>query len=64
MNASIRFMVWGCMPIGALISGALGTFIGVVPTLWVGAIGGIFAASFVFFSPLRTMREMPQKPEV
>jgi len=63
MNASIRFMVWGCMPIGALISGALGTVLGVVPTLWIGAIGGLFAASFVFFSPLRTMREMPQKPE-
>ena len=63
MNASIRFMVWGCMPIGALISGSLGTLLGVVPTLWVGAIGGLCAASFVFFSPLRTMREMPQKPE-
>ena len=63
MNASIRFMVWGCMPIGALISGGLGTWLGVVPTLWIGAIGGLCAASFVFFSPLRTMREMPQKPE-
>jgi MFS family permease len=63
MNASIRFMVWGCMPIGALISGVLGSTIGLIPTIWFGATMSVFAASFVLFSPLRTMREMPQKPE-
>lgn len=63
MNASIRFMVWGSMPIGALISGLLGTAIGVLPTIWVGAVLAVFSASFVFFSPLRTMREMPQRAE-
>jgi MFS family permease len=60
MNASIRFMVWGCMPIGALISGTLGSTIGVVPTITIGAIGGLFAAGFVLFSPIRSMREMPR----
>jgi len=63
MNASIRFMVWGCMPIGALISGFLGNSIGLIPTIWIGTIGSVFAACFVLFSPLRTMREMPQNPE-
>ena len=63
MNASIRFMVWGSMPIGALISGLLGTAIGVLPTIWVGAVLAVFSASFVFFSPLRTMRDMPQRAE-
>jgi MFS family permease len=63
MNASIRFLVWGCMPIGALISGTLGSAIGVLSTIWVGAICALFGSSFVFFSPLRTMREMPKKPE-
>ncbi|MFM8926947.1 MAG: MFS transporter [Rhodoluna sp.] len=62
MNASIRFMVWGCMPIGALISGVLGERFGVVPTITVGAIGGLFAVGFVLFSPIRTMREMPSLP--
>lgn len=60
MNASIRFMVWGVMPIGALISGSLGEILGVVPTLVIGAVGGLLASSFVFFSPIRTMREMPR----
>lgn len=63
MNASIRFMVWGCMPIGAMISGVLGDQFGVIPTIWFGAVMNFFTASFVFFSPLRTMREMPQKPD-
>ncbi|NBW72798.1 MAG: MFS transporter [Microbacteriaceae bacterium] len=63
MNASIRFMVWGCMPIGALISGSLGELIGVVPTITIGAIGGLFAAGFVLFSPIRKMREMPTLPK-
>ncbi len=63
MNASIRFMVWGCMPIGALISGVLGSTIGLLPTIWFGAIMSVFASGFVLFSPLRTMRQMPMSPE-
>ena len=63
MNASIRFMVWGCMPIGAFISGVLGSTIGLIPTIWFGAVMTVFTASFVLFSPLRTMREMPTKPD-
>lgn len=63
MNASIRFMVWGSMPIGALIAGILGTVFGVLSTIWIGVILGLFSACFVLFSPLRTMRKMPDKPE-
>lgn len=39
MNASMRFMVWGTMPIGSAIGGALGQTIGLHPTIWVAAIG-------------------------
>jgi len=63
MNASIRFMVWGCMPIGALISGVLGSTIGLLPTIWFGSIMAVFSAGFVVFSPLRKMRQMPMSPE-
>ena len=61
MNASIRFLVWGCMPIGALISGVLGSTLGALTTIWIGAVLAVFSASFVFFSPLRKMRDMPQR---
>jgi MFS family permease len=63
MNATIRFVVWGTMPLGALVGGALGSWIGVRPTMWVGAIGLSLAFGWVFFSPLRTMRELPTRPE-
>ena len=63
MNASIRCLVWGVMPIAALISGALGGAIGVVPTMWVAFGGGMLAGLFVLFSPLPGMRELPTSLE-
>lgn len=59
MNASVRWIVWGTMPIGALFGGALGTALGLRPTLFVCAVGGWAAALFVLFSPLRRMRDVP-----
>jgi MFS family permease len=47
MNAAIRFLVWGVMPIGSLAAGALATALGTVPTMWIGAVGGLFAVAFV-----------------
>ena len=64
MNASIRFLVWGVMPIGSLIGGLIGEAYGVVTALIVGAIGNLFSALWIFFSPLRTLRVMPSVPEV
>ncbi len=63
MNASIRFMVWGVMPIGSLIGGLIGQGFGVVTALIVGAVGNFFSALWIFFSPLRNMRTMPSVPE-
>jgi MFS family permease len=59
MNASIRFVVWGVLPIGSLIAGVLGTAIGVLPTMWIGAGGAFFAAVFVLFSPITRMKQLP-----
>lgn len=43
MNASIRFIVWGVMPLSALVAGWLGDRFGLVPTLWLGAIAAFCA---------------------
>jgi MFS family permease len=59
MNATIRFAVWGTIPIGSLLGGILGATIGLRPTLWVAVIGSALAVLPVFLSPLRTMRELP-----
>ncbi|HEY8474554.1 MAG TPA: MFS transporter [Natronosporangium sp.] len=60
MNATLRFMVWGTIPLGGLLGGALGEWLGVRSTLLVTAIGSCFAFLPVFFSPLRTMRTLPR----
>ena len=39
MNATMRFVVWGVLPLGALLGGVLGSVAGLRPTLWVGAAG-------------------------
>lgn len=59
MNASIRFFVWGVMPIGALLAGVLGTAYGAVVTMWIGAIGGLLSILFVVIGPFWALRELP-----
>lgn len=59
MNASVRFLVWGTMPIGGLLGGWLGTALGPVPTLWVATAGTALAALPVVLSPLVRLRELP-----
>ena len=64
MNATMRFVVWGVLPIGALIGGVFGTAFGLRPTLWIGALGEALAGLWLVFSPMRTMRDFPAAPDV
>ena len=59
MNASIRFIVWGPIPVGALIGGVLGQFLGVRPAVGIAAVGSLLAIPWVLFSPVRRIREIP-----
>lgn len=60
MNASVRFLVWGPIPLGALLGGVAGHRLGLLPAVWVGV--SLFAVSAlpVLFSPLLRMRELPR----
>jgi MFS family permease len=60
MNAVMRFIVWGALPLGSLTGGALASWIGLRNTLIVSAIGGAFAIVPIWFSPIRTLREIPE----
>ena len=60
MNATMRFIVWGTMPIGAIIGAALGQTIGLHETIWVGALGGLVAFIPVTLSPVRHLVTMPE----
>jgi MFS family permease len=60
MNSAMRFIVWGTIPFGALVGGALGTWIGLRETIVVGAIGGGLSFLWILLSPQRHLREMPE----
>ena len=53
VTASRRFVVWGVIPIGGLVGGALGSEIGLRPTLWIGAAGSAVTFLPLLFCPLR-----------
>jgi MFS family permease len=59
MNATMRFLVWGTIPIGSLIGAGLSEVVGVHTTIWIGSILGLFSVLPVFFSPVRTLRTIP-----
>ncbi len=63
LNASRRFIVWGTIPLGSLVGGALASWIGLRPTLWVGALGACVSFLPVALSPIRHIREMPTEQE-
>jgi MFS family permease len=58
MNAAIRWVVWGTIPLGGLLGGLFGTLAGVRPTLWIAYAGSWAAGWWVFFSPLRRQRDL------
>ncbi|HUZ01989.1 MAG TPA: MFS transporter [Thermomicrobiaceae bacterium] len=63
MNATMRFLVWGMMPVGSLLGGVLGSALGLRPTLAIGAVGELTAVLWIWLSPVRTLREHPAPVE-
>ena len=60
MNATMRFLVWGTLPFGALVGGILGVIIGIRPTILIMAVGGSLAFLWVLLSPVRSLKEVPE----
>ncbi|WP_156178538.1 MFS transporter [Saccharothrix sp. ST-888] len=59
MNATMRFLVWGTMPLGALAGGAIAAAAGPRAALWVCAAGFLTVPLPLLLSPLRRMRDLP-----
>jgi predicted MFS family arabinose efflux permease len=59
MNATLRTVVWGTLPIGTLAGGALGSTIGIVPTLVAGAVVSALAVLPLLTRPIRELRHSP-----
>jgi MFS family permease len=54
---------YGVRPIGALVGGALGTWIGLQPTLWIASLGAIAGVLWLLPSPVLRLRELPEVEE-
>jgi hypothetical protein len=59
MNASMRFIVWGTLPIGSLLGGVLGQAFGLWPTIAAMVLGELLAPAWVLFSPVRQLKTQP-----
>jgi predicted MFS family arabinose efflux permease len=60
MNATVKFVVYGTIPLGAFLGGVLGNIIHLRPTLWIAAFGLVTAAVPLLFSPVRRLRSTPE----
>ncbi|MFB7516387.1 MFS transporter [Streptomyces sp. NPDC056144] len=57
VTATVRFVVWGCMPLGALAGGLLGEYAGVRTALWAGGLGELLAVIPLLCVAWRARRE-------
>ncbi|MBX7466547.1 MFS transporter [Streptomyces sp. MAG02] len=62
VNGAYRTLTHGVRPLGALAGGALGTAVGLRPTLWVATAGAVLCLVWVLPSPVPRIRELPGPP--
>jgi len=60
MNAAMRWVVWGTIPLGTLLGGALATWFSLRTALWVGGIGNTLAILPIALSSVLKVHEMPE----
>jgi MFS family permease len=60
---SYMFVNNGIRPIGSLIGGALGAWIGIQPTLLIATLGSLLGVLFLIWSPAPRLRTLPEPAE-
>ena len=55
---------YGVRPVGSLAGGALGTWLGLRPTLWIATVGAISGVLWLLPSPVLRLRELPDPADV
>jgi MFS family permease len=58
-NAVYRMLTWGLIPLGSLLGGLLGETLGLQTALWIGAALLFPSWLWLFFSPARSLRTLP-----
>lgn len=61
LNATMRFLVWGTIPIGSIVGGVLGQVLGLRAGIGIAAVGGSLAFLWVLLSPVRHIVKMPKR---
>jgi MFS family permease len=59
MNASTRLLAWATLPLGGIVGGALGTSLGLRPTIWLTSAGLLLSVLWLVFSPTCRARDLP-----
>ena len=60
MNATMRFIVWGTIPIGSILGGIIATSVSLNAALWIGAAGSFLAVIPLLITPVRKLVTMPE----
>ncbi|HEX5496553.1 MAG TPA: MFS transporter [Mycobacteriales bacterium] len=63
MNASMRMILFGIGPLGAIVGGLLGTSIGLHPTLWVAATVFVLSLVPLLASSIPRLAALPPAPQ-
>src|SRR5439155_27324821 len=63
MNASMRWIVWGTLPLGSFLGGILSALLGPTTAIAIGVVGGSLAFLWVLLSPVRSLKEIPEPME-
>ncbi len=59
MNATMEFALWGIAPVGALLGGLLGEYLGLRTVIAVTALGELLGVLWLYCSPVRTLYAQP-----
>ena len=60
MTATMRFLIWGVLPLGNLAGGALGELIGLRATLFVGVVGATLSVLWPLLSDVGRLQALPE----
>jgi predicted MFS family arabinose efflux permease len=60
VSGAYSFVNYGVRPLGSVVGGALGSTIGLRPTLWIGATGALAGVLWLLPSPIPGLRDLPE----
>jgi hypothetical protein len=63
MNATYRMMLFGALPVGAFLSGVLGSTLGLWHAMLISVLALTLPMAWLAFSPVFRLKEMPAGPQ-